>query len=334
MTEVLATRPVPVSRVWSGSKIIAEDVQGEDLGDVLNHSSDASAWWVLPRDQDEAGPVLRHAAQVLEIDDLALKDLLAEDRRAKFESLGQSRIVVTNAVALDRQKGELSVQPVSMVVTDRALICLVDPVADGVNPARLLASRAPALADDGLERALQIVLGAVIGTYEAAVEWLEDASDELEQALFDERALTKQEQLTAFRLRSVLSQLRRLTQPMRDVMDDAVEGAPPDPLATRRWTILAERHHRVANAVEGLRETLSAVFDTSLAMADLRMNVIMKQLTGWAAIIAVPTLVTGFAGMNVSFPLDGTSAGFWVYLLVMLVAVVVLYLMFKAKDWI
>ena len=38
--------------MWSGSKIIAEDLTGEDLSDVLELHSDASAWWVLPRDAD------------------------------------------------------------------------------------------------------------------------------------------------------------------------------------------------------------------------------------------------------------------------------------------
>ena len=46
----------------------------------------------------------------------------------------------------------------------------------------------------------------------------------------------------------------------------------------------------------------------------------MKKLTGWAAIIAVPTLVTSFVGMNVAFPLEGTAAGFWLYLAIMVVS--------------
>jgi Mg2+ and Co2+ transporter CorA len=33
-----------------------------------------------------------------------------------------------------------------------------------------------------------------------------------------------------------------------------------------------------------------------------RLNVITKKVTRWAAIIAVPTLITGFYGMTVPFP--------------------------------
>ena len=59
----------------------------------------------------------------------------------------------------------------------------------------------------------------------------------------------------------------------------------------------------------------------------------MKKLTGWAAIIAVPTLVTGFVGMNVTFPLEGTAAGFWVYLAIMIAAALVLYVVLKLRNW-
>jgi magnesium transporter len=320
--------------VWSGSKIIAEDIEGDDLGDVLQLHSDASAWWVMSRSYQEAGRELRNAANALDLDELAIHDLLAEDHRAKFEELGQSRLVMTNAVSLNRETIELAAYPVSMVVTDRALICLVDPAKGGFHPAQLLAQKTDQLSNGGVELALQFVLAAAINTYENVVEWLEDGSDQLAGALFEERPLTKGEQIRAFKLRTVLSQLRRMTDPMRAVMDQLVESHPKDGFCARKWAMLQEQHHRVANAADALREALASVFDTSLALADLRMNVIMKKLTGWAGIIAVPTLVSGFVGMNVTFPLDGTAAGFWVYSVIMVVTVVLLYVTFKRKDWI
>lgn len=334
MTDTLATRPTPLSRVWSGREIIAEDVQGDDLGDVLEMNSGASAWWVLPRQRAEPSALLHQAAHALDLDELAIRDLTAEDRRAKYEELSQARLVLTNAVTLDEQTVELAVHSVSLVATDRALICLVDPRGHGFDPARLLAQGTQKLADGGVEEALQLVVHSVINTYEFSVEWLEDASDALSDVLFEGTPLGRDEQLRAFRLRAALSQLRRLTDPMRAVLDELTDSQPPESPAGRRWQILREQHHRVANAADALRESLSSVFDTSLALADLRMNEIMKQLTGWAAIVAVPTLVTGFAGQNVTFPLDGTVAGFWVYLAIMVLSSVVLYVLFRRKEWI
>ncbi len=340
MVTELAPRPAPVCRVWSRSKIIAEDLTGEDLSDVLELHSDASAWWVLPREHHYGAAELKQVAHALDLDELAIKDLLAEDRRAKFETFGQARLVITNAAVLNRERAEISAAPISVIATDRALICLVNSTSS-FRPEQLLLRSEEALTQGGVETALQVVIGAVIDSYEGAVQWLEDSSDQLADALFQERPLDKQEQLHAFRLRSALSQLRRLTDPMRTVMTDVVEsptstakGKNRNATVSRRWKLLAEQHDRVANAADALREALASVFDTSLALADVRLNSIMKKLTGWAAIIAVPTLVTSFVGMNVHFPLVGSVAGFWLYLAIMIITALALYALFRAKDWV
>jgi magnesium transporter len=313
---------------------------GEDLSDVLELHSDASAWWILPREDHYGAAELKDVARALDLDELAIKDLLAEDRRAKFETIGQARLVITNAAVLDRDRAQLSVVPISIIATDRALICLVESSAS-FRPAQLLLGHEEQLTTGGVEAALQIVMEAIIRSYEEAVQWLEVSSDQLANVLFEERPLDKPEQLRAFKLRSALSQLRRLTDPMRVVMNDIVESPPTtaksktrNTSVNRQWKLLAEQHDRAANATDALREALASVFDTSLALADVRMNQNMKKLTGWAAIIAVPTLVTSFVGMNVRFPLVGSVLGFWIYFAVMIVAGVVLYFLFRAKDWV
>lgn len=335
MTDTLAARPVPLSRVWSGRDIIAEDVEGDDLGDVVNLHADASAWWVLPRQGAGVGAHLREAARALDLDELAVHDLTAEDGRAKFEDLpNTSRLVATNAVTVDRDTVDLAAQPLSMIVTDRALICLVDRSASNLDPARLLAERSAQLAEGGLELALQLVVNEVLKTYEVAVEWLQDETEALSDVLFEGKPFTRDQQIRAFRLRRALGGLRRLTEPMLGVMKDLGDSRPADAPATRRWKVLEEQHSRVATTATGLTEALRSMFETSLSLADLRMNEVMKQLTSWAAIIAVPTLITGFAGQNVNFPLDGTATGFWLYLALQLVSSVVLYVWFKRKGWI
>jgi magnesium transporter len=60
----------------------------------------------------------------------------------------------------------------------------------------------------------------------------------------------------------------------------------------------------------------------------------MKKLTAWAAIIAVPTAVTGFYGQNVLYPGFGTHWGFWVSVLIMIAIAGSLYMLFRRKDWI
>jgi magnesium transporter len=341
VTTVVRSGPAPLSRVWTPRGVIAEDLQGEDLGDVLEMHSDAFAWWVLPKSEPYAERELRGAADAMGLDSLVVRDLLALDGRAKFEELGSARIIATNAVALDPQEVELRSHPLAVVATDRLLICLVDPTPD-FRPAELLTAHAENLTTGGTDAALRELMVAVVSGYDDAVTWLEEACDALGEQLTALEPLSKSGQLRAFDLRTALSQLRRITDPMRTVMSD-VTASPPVPAgkkgstssqSRRRWVAIGEHHTRVANAVDGLRETLQSVVSTSLSLSDAQGNETMKKLSGWAAIIAVPTLVSGFVGMNVAFPLNGTHVGFWVYLVVMVVAAVALYVLFKVKRWV
>ena len=165
---------MPLSRVWSRSKIIAEDLTGEDLSDVLELHSDASAWWVLPRNDPYAERELRGVASALDLDELAIHDLLADDRRVKYEQVGQARIVITGAVSVDDARQEILVHPLSIIATDRALICLAGDT-EALRPAQILTGQTDKLATLGIEAALPLVLNAVVASYEDAVDWIETA---------------------------------------------------------------------------------------------------------------------------------------------------------------
>ncbi len=78
---------------------------------------------------------------------------------------------------------------------------------------------------------------------------------------------------------------------------------------------------------------ISTIFETNLSLQDARLNAVMKKLTGWAAIIAVPTAITGFYGQNVPYPGFGTLAGFLASTSVIVVLMALLYVMFRRRDW-
>jgi magnesium transporter len=59
----------------------------------------------------------------------------------------------------------------------------------------------------------------------------------------------------------------------------------------------------------------------------------MKKLTGWAAIIAVPTAITGFSGQNVKYPGIDTVGGFVTSTAIIVLVSLTLYWMFRRRDW-
>jgi magnesium transporter len=76
-----------------------------------------------------------------------------------------------------------------------------------------------------------------------------------------------------------------------------------------------------------------SIVETNLALRDFRQNQVMKKVTSWAAIIAVPTLITGYYGMNVKYPGIDTDWGFTVSLLAILICSAALYVTFRKKGW-
>lgn len=90
---------------------------------------------------------------------------------------------------------------------------------------------------------------------------------------------------------------------------------------------------RATEWTESLRDLVASVMETNLSVQANRMNLIMKKVTSWAAIIAVPTVITGYYGQNLPYPGFGRQSGFITSSAVIVVLSAVLYLTFKRKDW-
>ncbi len=90
---------------------------------------------------------------------------------------------------------------------------------------------------------------------------------------------------------------------------------------------------RVSESSDSLRDLVSTIVETNLSLRDYRQNLIVKKVSSWAAIIAVPALVTGYYGMNVPYPGSGRTWGVVASTVLMVSASFVLYRVFRRHDW-
>src|SRR5215470_3996710 len=90
---------------------------------------------------------------------------------------------------------------------------------------------------------------------------------------------------------------------------------------------------RTAESVDAARDRVDRIADTQLNEQGAELNEITKRLAAWAAIIAVPTAVTGFYGQNVPYPGFGHVAGFWTSTLIIVGVSALLYVIFRRKGW-
>ncbi len=140
---------------------------------------------------------------------------------------------------------------------------------------------------------------------------------------------------TASPLRKSLVALRRIVLPMREVLNTLMRRDVHmiDPELMPYYQDVYDHVLRASEWTESLRDVVSTVLETRLTIQGNRLNEIMKKLTSWAAIIAIPTAVTGFYGQNVPYPGFQQEGGFISSIALILALVVGLYLLFKHKGW-
>lgn len=328
------------SWVWERGRQLATDADGPKIARMLDEHPDAVAVVELPRSR--VGELDDDSS--LGLDDLAVEDLGSDSERSRLDVVGAAVVILSRTASFDAAGGDLTHRPLGLILTDR-LFAVVEDDAEFGRFTSVLEAACGGLAADGTSAVLHAVLDTVVDSYSETMTTLEDQAEALAEALFNDHPLDRDQQLHAFRLRRALTALRRVVQPMSDVaaaLSDAAKRDDNDPdevallihsSTARRFADVSDHVAHVADLIDGQRDVLSSLYQTSLSLADVRLNTIMKKLSGWAAIIAVPTLVTGFMGMNVPYPGFGTTAGVVGAVVVLVAAVAVLYLMFRRKGW-
>lgn len=188
------------------------------------------------------------------------------------------------------------------------------------------------LLDRGSPALLHGILDVVVDAQFDTIQSLDDAVESLEDGLFDDTGSNRTIQRNTYRLRKELVELRRIVLPMREVVNTIRRS---DSAERDGWyDDLYDNVIRAAEWTESLRDMITTVFETNLSLQDARLNIVVKKLTGWAAILAVPTLVTGWYGQNIPYPGFSEFSGVVTSALVSVLASVVLFVMFKRRGWI
>lgn len=91
---------------------------------------------------------------------------------------------------------------------------------------------------------------------------------------------------------------------------------------------------RIDEEVVSIRALSSDVSDGIWSMRDYQQELIAKTVSGWAAILAIPAILTGWFGMNVPYP--GSEQGWGVALMVGLTLALstAFYVGFRRNGWI
>lgn len=321
------------TRLWRDGAVAEEDFPLHRLADYLGRP-DCLVWADLcAPDGDE----LSRLADQLHLDQHAVEDALGEHERPKATRYSTHLFVATYAIARATDDDELRSSRVSAFALPNCVITVrLDDTLDITTVMQRWDDNADLLSS-GPRALLHALLDVIVDGYFEAIESLDDDIEQIEDALFDERpAVGRALQRRTFALRKSLVQARRIILPMREVVNTVMRRAADDNagrVLQPYYEDLYDHTLRAAEWVESLRDMITSVFETNMTLADVQMNTIMKKLTSWAAIIAVPTAITGYFGQNVPYPGFGASWGFWASVVSMLLIAAALFVVFRRKDW-
>jgi magnesium transporter len=268
--------------------------------------------------------------------ELAVEDALLESQRPKLDRYATHLFLSAYAVTLDAEGARLDASEIAVFITDQALITVRKDDRFDIAPVVARWDASPDLAKHGVAFLLYGLLDNVVDGHFTVVQQLDEGIEQLEDLLFDERrSQIEKVQRRSFQLRKNLVVLRRVVLPMREVLNsllrrdlDTVSEA-----MTPYYQDVYDHVLRATEWTESLRDLVATTVETNLIVRANRMNLIVKKVTSWAAIIAVPTAITGFYGQNLPYPGSGSQSGVLTSAALIAGLSALLYLIFKRKNW-
>lgn len=333
------TIPAPTcpsnTRLYSGGKVIAENFGADEVAARLAEHPEAVLWLDLfdPELSD-----LQAIQEEFGLHPLAVEDAVHDHQRPKIDRYPGHLFMNVYAVRVrtDGELPELRKTEISAFITARALIT-VHKSAGNLNTLIERWDSQSELAESGdLGFLVYGLLDSVVDGQFAAARTLDEAMDTAEDALLGEGGAPRGIRRYSFALRRTLANLRRVVSPMPDVLASVEKLDSPlvDDRLRPYFRDIDDHVRRANETIEMAADRINALIGADLNEQSNQLNDVTRKLAAWAAIIAVPTALTGYFGQNVPYPGYEKWWGFVVSTAALVITAVGLWAFLKHRKWI
>jgi magnesium transporter len=307
------------------------DVAIPDISEVLEQPG--RFVWIGLHDPDDE--VLKEVQQEFSLHDLAIEDAARAHQRPKLERYGDSLFVVLRTAHLDRPTGAIEFGETHLFVGANYVVSIRHGASLPYVEVRARCEASPDLLAKGPVFVLYALMDFIVDQYFPLVDSFEDRLEELEDDIF-QQTLTRQTTERIYQLKRNLLEVKRAVAPLVDMCNRLVRTdsalIPED--ARVYFRDVYDHTIRINEMIDTLRELLTTALEANLSLISVSQNEAMKRLAGWAAIIAVPTMIAGIYGMNFKFmPELDWVLGYPVAMGTMVAACGFLYYRFKRSGW-
>ncbi|WP_411834268.1 magnesium and cobalt transport protein CorA [Pseudoxanthomonas mexicana] len=302
----------------------------DEISDVLA-DPDGGFVWVGMYEPDEATMEKLQAEFCLH--DLAVEDARKAHQRPKLEAYGNSLFLAAHTAQVVDER--IRYGETQAFLGARYLITVRHGASLSYAPARQRVEREPELLHLGPAYGLYAVLDYIVDNYQPIVQSYQDTLGMLERDIFSDtyrRSVVRR----LYDLKRELTLMRVAVAPLQDVLAQLMRT--PGALVSEEVKLYLRDVHdhalRVNETIDTLRDMLGTALSVNLSMVTLAQGETVKRLGAWAALLAAPTLMTSWYGMNFdSMPEVHSRFGYGLLILAVAGVCAVLYALFKRARW-
>ena len=308
-----------------------ESVEIGEIGKVLKQP-DRFIWIGLHEPNEET---LRQVQREFGLHDLAIEDAHRAHQRPKLEVYGDSIFVVLRTAQMNPKEQRVDFGETHIFLGPRYIVSVRHGSSVSYREVRSRCETTPRLLSKGPGFALYALMDSIVDQYFPAVDGLEQELQALEDKIFSE-TFSRETTSEIYNLKRELLEVKRAVSPLIDIcnrlMRFDLDVIPED---TRPYFRDVYDHAiRINEMVDMLRELLTTALEANFSLISISQNEVTKRFAGWAAIIAVPTMIAGIYGMNFEFmPELGWRYGYPLVLTLTIGSCLALYAHFKRSGW-
>jgi magnesium transporter len=310
-----------------GRKI--RDITLDEISDFLAHPN--GFVWVGLVEPDE--PLLEKLQEEFRLHELAVEDAHTAHQRPKIESYGDSLFIVAQTAQMI--EGRIGFGETHIFLGKRYLLSVRHRASQSYAPARRNCEQVPEHLALGPSFALYSILDLIVDNYLPIVQDFRQELQELEHDVFGDvsnRDVTRR----LYDMQRELLTLKLVATPLQDILGQLVRLHPELIRDEVRPYFRDVQDHvtRVSDAINSMREMLGAAMNVNLSLITVRQNEVVKRLAGWAALLAAPTLLASWYGMNFhGMPELANRYAYPVIIAATVAICVTLYVVLKRAKW-
>ena len=303
----------------------------QETYEALRQLDDGVAWIDLHEPTQEE---FESVAQELELSPRVIEGAIKPQQRPKLVRYGDSLFVVLKTARYLDEPEKVEFSEVHVLVGKDFIVTVRYEEIPALEEVRRRLEGEPDSLRQGPQPILHEIMDQIVDDYEPVLEGLGTDIQEVEDEVFGGNADVSQR---IYELSRELVQFQRATSPLeRALLERGAERNEHD-IDPELRSYLRELHDRVLRVVEpteSFRDMLSDILVVNLTLIGVSQNDQTKKISAWAAILIVPTLITGIYGMNFDYmPELHWTFGYPFALALMVSISVGLYAVFRHVRW-